>query len=378
MTADPIYLDHNATTPLLPEVLEAMLPFLREHFGNPSSKHWYGQRTRAAVEQARSQVAALIGCEPDELFFTSGGTEANNLAIHGVAQARSDRRGLVTTQIDHPSTLKVCNLLGERGWSVARLPVDAGGRARVDEAERRVASNTALVTLMHANNETGVVQPVREIAALAHRAGAWVHTDAAQTAGKVPVDVRALDVDLLSLGAHKLYGPKGIGALYVKRGTELVPFVLGAGHERGLRSGTENVPAIVGFGAACEIAVRDLDALGKRLRGLRDELFARLSAAIPGVRLNGDPEHRVPNTLNVRFPGVTGPALLAATPEIAATTGAACHDGRDVASASILALGVPAGEALGSVRLSLGRSTTAEQVAAAAEALVRAWRFLHP
>ncbi len=371
--SDPIYLDHNATTPLLPEVVDAMLPYLREHFGNPSSGHVYGTRARSAVARARDQVAALLGCEADEIVFTSGGTEANNLAIRGAAEALSGRSHVVTSVIEHPATARPCAWLGEHGRRVSRLGVDAAGCVRVDEAREAMDADTALVTVMHSNNETGALQPIRELAALAHAAGALVHTDAAQSLGKLAVNVRALEVDLLSVAGHKLYAPKGVGALYVRRGTPLVPLVLGASHERGLRPGTENVASIVGLGAACEVLGRDLDAAASRMRGLRDALWERLAADVPGLRLNGHRELRLPNTLNIRFPEASGDAVLAGAPEIAAATGSACHEGQQTASAVILAMGVAPEDALGSVRLSLGRSTTQGDVARAAEALVRSW-----
>ncbi|MBI4952981.1 MAG: cysteine desulfurase [Myxococcales bacterium] len=371
---DPIYLDHNATTPLLPEVVDAMLPYLREHFGNPSSGHVYGTRARSAVARARGQVAALLGCDEDEIVFTSGGTEANNLAIRGVAEARPARRHVVTTVVEHPATERPSAWLEEHGHRVTRLGVDADGRAGVAAAREALDADTALVTVMHSNNETGALQPVAELAALAHAVGAVVHTDAAQSVGKVPVKVRELDVDLLSVAGHKLYAPKGVGALYVRRGTELVPFALGAGHERGLRPGTENVASIVGLGVACELAARDLAHLGARLRTLGDALWDRLAAAVPGLAQNGRRELCLPNTLNVRFPRASGAAVLERAPELAASTGSTCHEGHERASAVILAMGVPAAQALGSVRLTLGRSTTEDDVRRAADALARSWR----
>lgn len=371
---DPIYLDHNATTPLLPEVVEAMLPYLWEHFGNPSSGHVYGARARHAVAKARQEVAALLGCDEDEVVFTSGGTEANNLAIRGVTEARGDRSHVVTTVIEHPATERPCAWLERHGRSVTRLRVDADGRVRVDEARNSIDAGTALVTVMHSNNETGVLQPVSELASLAHFVGAVVHTDAAQSLGKVPVRVRELDVDLLSVAGHKLYAPKGVGALYVRRGTPLVPFALGAGHERGLRPGTENVASIVGLGVACKLAARDLESVASRMRALRDALWERLAAAVAGLALNGHRELRLPNTLNVRFPRATGDAVLSGAPEIAASTGSACHEGHASASAVILAMGVAPEAAIGSVRLTLGRSTTEDEVVRAADVLVRSWR----
>ena len=373
---DPIYLDHNATTPLLPEVVDAMLPFLREHFGNPSSTHPYGIRARNAVTHAREQVAAALGCEPEEILFTSGGTEANNLAIRGALEALDAKGGVVTSTIEHPATARACAWLERHGREVTRLGVDGDGRVRLDEARRAIDRNTALVTVMHSNNETGVLQPIAELAGLAHTADALVHTDAAQSVGKVPVRVGDLGVDLLSVAGHKLYAPKGVGALYVRRGTPLHPVVVGASHERGLRPGTENVASIVGLGVACELVTRDLAATAARMRALRDLLWTRLASAVPGLALNGHRELRLPNTLNVRFPRVSGTAVLEGTPEIAASTGSACHEGGESASAVILAMGVPPGDALGSVRLTLGRSTTEDDVVCAGDALARSWRRL--
>jgi len=378
MTTRPIYLDYNATTPLLPEVVDAMLPYLREHFGNPSSGHSYGRQAQSAVEGARERVAALLSCDSSEVLFTSGGTEANNLAIRGVTEARGDRRHVVTTVIEHPATAQPCAWLEHHGWRVTRVGVDEAGRARVDEFRSAVDSTTALVTVMHSNNETGVLQPVGEIAELARELGAAVHTDAAQSVGKLPIDVRNLGVDLLSIAGHKLYAPKGVGALYVRHGTPLRPLVLGAGHERGLRPGTENVASIVGLGIACEIAARDLDANAERVRRLRDELWERLAAGVPGIQLNGHPSLRLPNTLSVRFPGASGNAVLAGATEVAASTGSACHAGHERASAVVLAMGIPLAEALGTVRLTLGRGTTAMDVASAADALARSWRLARP
>ena len=372
----PIYLDYNATTPVHPEVVEAMLPYLREHFGNPSSAHVYGARARAAVTRAREQVAALIGCAADEVVFTSGGTEANNLAIRGTIGVRDRRQHIVTSVIEHPATARPCAWLERAGHSVTRVGVDAEGRVRLDEVGASISDETALVTIMHSNNETGVLQPISEIVALASRVGALTHVDAAQSVGKVPVHVGELGVDLLSIAGHKLYAPKGVGALYVRRQTRLVPFSLGAGHESGLRPGTENVASIVGLGAACELASRDQAKVANRMQILRDLLWERLAQAVPGLSLNGHPTLRLPNTLNVRFPGVSGPALLAGAPEVAASTGSACHDGHEQASDVIRAMGVGSEQALGSVRLTLGRDTVEEEIVRAADALASAWRAL--
>lgn len=372
----PIYLDHNATTPLLPEVVDAMLPYLREHFGNPSSGHVYGQRARGAVEAARTQVAALIGAEPSEIVFTSGGTEANNLAIRGTAASSPDRRHIVTSVVEHPATANPCRQLAQRGFEVTWLGVDDTGRVREEDVRRALTKRTALVTVMHANNETGALQPIAEVAPAVREAGALLHTDAAQSVGKVAVRVDELGVDLLSVAGHKLYAPKGVGALYVRDGVALGPVLRGAGHERGLRPGTENVASIVGLGAACEIASASLAKESARIQALRDELWSLLRAQIPGLALNGHETLRLPNTLNVRFPGVRGSAVLAAAPGIAASTGSACHEGGESTSAVLLAMGLAADKALGSVRLSLGRATTEEDVRRAAELLVGAWKTL--
>jgi cysteine desulfurase len=373
----PVYLDWNATTPVATEVVDAMLPYLREHFGNPSSGHPYGLRARTALEEAREKVAALIGAGAGDILFTSGGTEANNLAIRGTTEARADRRHVLTSVIEHPAVKLPCDTLEWRGWRVTWLPVDADGRVRVEDAAAALdaaGADTALVTLMHANNETGVLQPVAEVAALAHRHGATVHTDAAQSVGKVPVSVDALGVDLLTLVGHKLGAPKGVGALYVRPGTPLRPFVLGGGQERGLRPGTENVPYAVGLGIACELARRRLRHGTEAQVALRERLWERLRAEVPGLALNGHVTERLPNTLNVRFPGVKGSDVLAAAPEVAASTGSACHEGGESASAVLRAMGIPEAEALGTVRLSLGPDTSEAQVDRAAAALAAAWR----
>ncbi|MDY0062960.1 MAG: cysteine desulfurase family protein [Myxococcota bacterium] len=370
----PIYLDHNATTPVHPAVLEAMLPYLREHFGNPSSGHVYGQRARQAVDRAREQVAALLGCQPDEVVFTGGGTEANNLAIRGALARPAARRHVVTTTVEHPATARPCAWLAAQGVEVTWLPVDATGRVPVDQGRAALRQDTGLVTLLLAQNETGTLQPVRELAHRAHECGALVHTDAAQAVGKIPTRVAELEVDLLSVAGHKLYAPKGVGALYVRRGVALAPVLLGAGHERGVRPGTENVAGIVGLGQACVLAAADLDEEGARQQALRDELWGRLVAAIPGITLCGHPTARLPNTLNVSFPGVRGNEVLRLAPELAASTGSACHEGGETPSTVLTAMGLDAATALGAVRLSLGRGTTAELVHEAARVLPRAFR----
>ncbi len=370
----PIYLDHNATTPILPEVVVAMMPWLTTEHGNPSSDHPWGRRARRAVEDARAQVALLLGCDADEVVFTSGGTEANNLAIRGVADASESRRHIVTSDVEHPATSAPCAWLGRHGWRIDRMHVDDSCRVHADDLRELVSEDTALVTVIHANNETGALQPIAQLAAHARQHGAYLHADAAQSVGKIPVRVAELGVDLLSVAGHKLNAPKGIGALYIRRGTLLRPFATGAGHERGLRPGTENVASIVALGAACDLARERLATKAGTARALRDRLLARLREGVSGIALNGHDLETLPNTLNLRFPGVTGSALLAATPEVAASTGSACHAGEELASSVLLAMGLPASEALRSVRLSVGATTTVEEVDAAAAALIRGWQ----
>ena len=374
--SDPIYLDHNATTPLLPEVVDAMLPYLRQHFGNPSSGHVFGRRARQGVERAREQVAALLNCNTDEIVFTSGGTEANNWAIRGVAEATGRPKTIVTSAIEHPATANACAWLERRGWRIVRLSVNDQGQVAVPEQHAQTWEDVALCTIMHSNNETGVLQPISELARSAHAARTLVHTDAAQSAGKVPLDVRQLDVDFLSIAGHKLYAPKGVGALFVRRAIKIPPLMLGAGHERGQRAGTENVASIVGLGTACEIACLELQSTSLRISALRERLWAQLQALVPEIQLSGHQVQRLPNTLNVRFPHVSGTALLAATPEVCASTGSACHDGHETASAVLLAMGLNHIDAVGAVRLTLGRSTTEMDVDRAAQALANSWSTL--
>ncbi|MBI5440081.1 MAG: cysteine desulfurase [Deltaproteobacteria bacterium] len=370
-SAPPVYLDHNATTPVHPTVLEAMMPFFGEAFGNPSSGHIYGLRARAAVERAREQVAALLSCRPDEIVFTSGGTEANNLAIRGVLEGASPKRHIVTSTVEHPATSRPCDLLERHGVEVTRLPVDGFGRVLLEGARPFVRRDTALVTVILAQNEVGTLMPVVE---LAHERGSLIHTDAAQAVGKIPTRVDDLGVDLHSIAGHKLYAPKGVGALFIRRGTPIGPVLVGAGHERGLRPGTENVPSIVGLGAACRRAAEDLDDEANRQRLLRDDLWESLRATIPAITLNGHPTERLPNTLNISFPRVRGSKVLAIATEIAASTGSACHEGGETASPVLLAMGIDATSALGAVRLSIGRGTTRAQVDLAAGALVGAYK----
>jgi cysteine desulfurase len=362
-----VYLDHNATTPVDPLVLEAMLPYLREQYGNPSSLHWFGQRARAAVEEARAQVAALVGAEPTEIVFTASGSESDNMALRGVAaKAREPRRGVVVSAIEHHAVLNAVRALREEGVPVAVARAGPSGVVDVDDLAARVDERTALVSLMLANNETGVLQPVAEAARLARERGALVHCDAVQAAGKVPIDVRALGVDLLTLSAHKLYGPKGAGCLVVRRGTPMAPLVRGGGQERNRRAGTENVAGIVAFGAAARLAAEGLDREAARVGALRDRLEARL-LALPGAEVNGRGP-RLPNTANVSFAGAEAEELLIALDleGIAVSTGAACAAGAVEPSHVLRAMGFAPGRVQSSLRLSLGRTTTEEDVDRAA------------
>jgi cysteine desulfurase len=375
----PIYLDYNATTPVAPEVANAIEPYLREAFGNPSSSHAYGRRARQAVAQARAEVAALIGANPLEVIFTGCATEANNLALRGVAHALSPRRRhIVVSAIEHPAILEPALRLRQRGWEVSIASVDSDGYVHPERVAQLVRDDMALVSIIHANNEVGTIQPIAEIAAIAHARGALMHTDAAQSPGKIEVDVDALGVDLLTLAGHKFYATKGVGALYVRRGTPIEADLHGAGQEQGLRPGTENVPAIVGLGAAARLAAQRLPEISPRLLALRDRLHALLVEAIPGLALNGHARERLPNTLNLSFPGVSGRDLLHAVDgDVAASVGSACHSESDTVSGVLAAMGFGAERAMGAVRLSLGAFTDEEEIVHAGHALIRAWKRLY-
>jgi cysteine desulfurase len=370
----PVYLDHNATTPVDPGVLKAMLPYLRGDFGNPSSAHALGVRAREAVETARAEVAALIGATPDEIIFTSGGTEASNMAIRGAVRINGNRRDIVTTTIEHPATETCCVFLHGDNHKVTRVRAESDGLVDSTRVNAAIDGRTALVTIIHAQNEIGTIQPVAEIAMAARRRGAFIHADAAQSVGKIPLDVKQLGVDFLSIAGHKLYAPKGVGALYVRRGVELPPLLLGAGQERGRRPGTENVAFIVALGEACRIAGVMIESEQQRLFKLADELFAGLEREIPGVVLVGRRSRRLPNTVNALFPNVSGRQLLENCPRVMASTGSACHADNEDPSAVLTALGIPDDQALGAVRLSLGRGTTKEDIAVAVSSLAAAWR----
>jgi cysteine desulfurase len=372
----PVYLDYNATTPVDPRVVEVMLPFLTDHFGNPSSSHPYATAPHTALTRAREQVAALIGARAGEIVFTASGSEADLLAIRGAALA-ADRSTphVITQSTEHPAVLEPCRALQRlHGARVTVLPVGADGVVNPARLEAALSSETTLVSVMAANNETGALQPIAELAALAHAHGALFHCDAAQAAGKVPLDVDRLGVDLLTVVGHKMYAPKGVAALFVRDGVRLEPVVYGGGQERGLRAGTENAALAVALGAAAELVTAELaDDSAGRITELRDRLHRELTAGLPGrVHLNGPSDRRLPNTLNVSVDGVLGHELLAAVPQIAASTGSACHSGTHTASPVLTAMGLPADRALAAVRLSLGRWTTAADVETAADALIKA------
>lgn len=364
-----IYLDHTATTPLDPKVLEAMIPYFSLHFGNASSIHSYGREGKEALERARGTIASLLGADPGEVFFTSGGTEADNFALRGVAAAAAGtRRGIVTSQAEHHAILEPCEDLAHAGIPVIVLPVNRRGSVDIGALSAAVDAKTLLVSLMHANNEVGTISPIREIAGVAHAAGALFHTDAVQTAGRIPINVREADVDLLTLSAHKMYGPKGIGALFVKRGTPIQPILSGGGQERGKRPGTENVPLAVGFAEAFRLAVAEMDAESARLRLLRDALEGLLRARFPALLVNGDPENRLPHILNISFDSTRLPLegeMLVVNMDlrgVAVTSGSACTSGSMQPSHVLLAMGRDPATARATIRFSFGKSNSEEDV----------------
>src|SRR6266516_1940926 len=376
----PIYLDYNATTPIDPVVVEAMLPYLSTHFGNPSSSHGYGYRAHQAIDAARSQVAEILVCSPGEITFTGGGSESDNLAIRGIALAYLNKGNHIITQVtEHPAVLNTCRALERlHGFRITYLPVDDSGCVSLESVEAAIDEETVLITIMHANNETGTLQPVAEIAQLAHKHGALIHTDAAQSVGKIPTQVEELGVDLLTVAGHKLYAPKGIGALYVRRGLELEPVIYGGGQESGRRAGTENVANMVALGVACKLAHEQLTESQVRLQRLRDRLQKQLETYLPGqVYLNGHLTRRLPNTMNIIIESVIGEDVLAVTPEIASSTGSACHEGSTDPSPVLLAMGISRERALGALRLTLGRWSTEEEIEKAARLLARTIDSLH-
>ncbi|WP_456432334.1 cysteine desulfurase family protein [Thermosulfuriphilus sp.] len=359
-----IYLDYNATCPVAEEVLEAMEPYFRHHFGNPSSGHRLGQAAREALEEARRRLARVIGASPEEIIFLSGGTEANNAAVFGSLAAQPDKRHLITSQIEHSSVLNPCLRLLERGFDVTFVPVDSTGLVDPDDIRRAIRKDTGLISIMQANNEVGTIEPVAEIGRLAREADVAFHVDAAQALGKVSVWVEELFCDYLTLAGHKFYAPKGIGALYIRKGAPFSPILSGAGQEGGRRPGTEPVALAVGLARAAELATEDLPQEGRRMETLRDRLYEGLKALWPGLILNGHPEQRLPNTLNVSFLGLEAARLLTKTPQVMVSTGAACHDRSGSVSHVLAAMGKGPDVARGTIRFSLGRMTTEEEIKA--------------
>ena len=358
-----IYLDYNATTPIDSQVAEAMLPYVHGLFGNPSSGHSFGLEAREGVERARGQVASLLGCKTDDLIFTSGGTEANNHAIKGVVYAYRERGNhIITSAVEHPAVTEVCHYLEGQGFRVTYLPVDEHGLVEVEKVEEALTNETLLVSIMHANNEVGTIEPIAEIAQVAHRYGALVHTDCAQSVGKIPVNVDDLGADLLSIAGHKLYAPKGIGALYIRPGVRLEKLMHGANHEQNRRAGTENVIEMVGLGVACELIAQNLHAYASHMRQMRDRLEEGLLGLERDARINGHPEKRLPNTASVSFRGLEADRILANLQTVAASAGAACHSDQVEVSHVLAAMNVPIEYAMGTLRFSVGRYTTAEEV----------------
>ena len=358
-----IYLDYNATTPIDPQVAAAMLPYVHGLFGNPSSSHSFGLAARQGVDKARSQVAGLLGCAVDDLIFTGGGTEANNHAIKGVAAAYRGRGNhIITSAVEHPAVTEVCRYLEGQGWRITYLPVDEYGLVDPQQVEDAITSETLLVTIMHANNEVGSIQPIAEIAEIAHRYGALLHSDCAQSVGKIPARVDDLGVDLLSIAGHKLYAPKGIGVLYIRPGVQLEKLMHGANHERNRRAGTENVIEMVGLGEACELIERNLPDYSRNMGEMRDRLETGLLDSGADLRVNGHPEQRLPNTSSVSFRGLEADRVLANLASVAASAGAACHSDRVEISHVLTAMNVPTEYAMGTLRFSVGRFTTGEEI----------------
>ena len=380
-----IYLDYNATTPVAPSVVEAMQSFLTGHYGNPSSSHSLGRAANEAIEDARAKVSMLLGCDREEIIFTSGGTESNNFALKGImlrgmlgARSRSARPPhLVISAIEHPAVSQPTKFLEKIGCEVTIVKCNDQGVVSPADVEAALQPNTRLVSVMHANNEIGTVQPIRRIAEVCHREGVLIHTDASQSAGKIPTTVDDLDVDLLTIAGHKFYGPKGVGALFVREGVELEPLLHGAGHEQGLRAGTENTPYIVGMAQAANLVGKSLDESRKKMSQLRDRLEQKLCDAIPDLHVNGGNAERLPNTLSVSFPRINGYELLARVPEICCSTSSACHSDGVSGSATLVAMGVSPERMQGKVRLSVGWYTSTEEIERAADVLIGGWESMN-
>jgi cysteine desulfurase len=360
-----IYMDHNATTPLHPEALDAMLPFLKDNFGNPSSIHWAGRGVRKYIDEAREKVANLLNADPSGIVFTGGGSESDNLAIKGAVYAlKKEGNHIITTKVEHPAVLNTCEYLEKTGYKVTYLPVDHEGMIDLDELTGSITTKTVLISIMYANNETGTLLPIKEVGEIAADKGILFHTDAVQAAGKIPMNLKDLKIDLLSLSGHKLYGPKGIGCLYIKKGTSIVPLIHGGHQEGGRRAGTENIPSIVGLGKACEIASKDMESQAKRITKLRDRLYEGIIDKLDHIKLNGHPVKRIPNTLNVSFEFIEGESLLLNLDleGVAVSSGSACTSGSLKPSHVLTAMGLTPEIAQGSIRFSLGRNNTEEDV----------------
>lgn len=373
MNQKPIYLDYNATTPIDLEVIDAMAPFLKEHFGNPSSSHYFGQKAKEAVEKARSQVADFLNCNTDEIIFTSGGTESNNYAIKGLAYTlRNEGNHIITAKIEHPSVLESCNFLQSNGFEVTYLPVNESGLINLSDVEKAIKPNTILITIMHSNNEIGIIQPIEQISKLAKKNNINFHTDAVQSAGKIPIEVTDLGVSMLSIAGHKIYAPKGVGALYAKQDIKLAKLIHGASQENNARAGTENVLEIVGLGEACEIAGRDLDKNAAKMRATRDRLYNGLKEKISDFKLNSQFENCLPNTLSLSFKNIDSNLLLGKINNIlAVSSGAACHSGKSEVSGVLKELNVPYKWAKGTIRFSTGRMTTADEIDSAINIIIK-------
>ncbi|MDI6645024.1 MAG: cysteine desulfurase NifS [Methanobacteriaceae archaeon] len=359
------YMDHSATSPVNPEVLEEMLPYFNQSFGNASTLYALGREARTAMENARKQVASLIGAQPEEIYFTSGGTESDNMAIKGVvSKLKNKGNHIITSAIEHPAVLETCKYLEKEGYKVTYLPVYEDGIVKVSDVEEAITSETILITVMHANNEIGTIQPVAEIGALAREKGIYFHTDAVQSVGKIPVNVEDMNVDLLSISSHKLYGPKGVGALYIRKGVQIQPLIHGGGHERGMRPGTENIPGIVGLGKACQIAEENLEKNMEYVSSLRDQLIEGVLGKIEQSYLNGHPTKRLPNNANFRFTGIEGESLVLQLDAkgINASTGSACSSKKLEPSHVLMAIGLKEVDAHGSLRISLGTENTPQDI----------------
>lgn len=375
----PIYLDYNATTPVAKEVAEAMHPFITEFFGNPSSVHSYGIKTKTAIENARRQVAGMLNCEPSEIVFTSGGTESNNYAIKGIAyRHRKKGNHIITSTVEHPAVFEVCRYLERSGFEVTYLPVDEYGQVNVESIKSAITDSTILITIMHANNEVGTIQPIADISKIAKEKNILLHTDAAQSAGKIETRIDQLGVDLLSIAGHKLYAPKGVGALYIRNGVLLEKLIHGADHEQNLRAGTENVMEIVGLGRACELAMNNLNEYMAHYKKTKDNLYSLLKKSIPDLRLNGHPEKSLPNTLSISFPGIEANTLISRLENVAASAGAACHAESIDVSEVLKAMKVPVEYAMGTIRLSTGRETTMDETKEASDDIINTVISLMP